>query len=143
MIDRFRGNYLYLSNMYACKVVYDGMEFRCSEAAFQAAKVKDKNIRKRFTEMDGYEAKKEGRKVKLREDWNEVKLNIMGRILLDKFVRNPELGIALMKTGNELLIEGNNWGDRYWGVCNGVGENNLGKLLMRLRKYLINECKGS
>ena len=136
MINSFRGKYSFLSNMYVCNVVYDGMKFKCSEAAFQAAKVKDKNLRVKFTLMDGYEAKREGRKVKLREDWDDVKLNIMGRILLDKFCRNKELGIALIESGNELLVEGNNWGDRYWGVCNGVGENNLGKLLMRLRKYL-------
>lgn len=136
MINSFRGEYFYLSNMYPCKVRYDGLEFRCAEAAFQAAKLENREERVRFTFMDGYESKREGRKVKLRSNWNNIRFNIMGKILFNKFIGNPDIALKLIRTGDEILVEGNNWGDKYWGVVNGVGENNLGMLLMRLRKYL-------
>jgi predicted NAD-dependent protein-ADP-ribosyltransferase YbiA (DUF1768 family) len=42
----------------------------------------------------------------------------------------------LKATGDEELVEGNWWNDTFWGVCNGVGENNLGKLLMKIRAEL-------
>jgi ribA/ribD-fused uncharacterized protein len=136
MINSFRGNYYFLSNMYPCPVVYEGMEFKCAEAAFQAAKTLNLEMRKRFTQMDGFEAKRFGRSVKLRDDWDKVRLPVMSWVLLDKFTRNADLKEKLLMTGDMPLIEGNNWNDRFWGVCNGVGDNNLGKLLMRLRKHL-------
>lgn len=136
MISSFRGAYYFLSNMYPCPVVYEGLEFRCAEAAFQAAKTLNLELRKRFTQMDGFEAKRFGRSVKLRDDWNKVRLPVMSWVLLDKFTRNADLKEKLLMTGDMPLIEGNNWNDRFWGVCNGVGDNNLGKLLMRLRKHL-------
>lgn len=138
MINSFREEYYFLSNMYPCTVVYEGMKFKCAEAAFQAAKTLNLETRKRFTKMDGFEAKRFGRSVKLRDDWNEVRLPIMSWVLLDKFTRNTDLKEKLLATKDLPLIEGNNWNDRFWGVCNGTGENNLGKLLMRLRKHLSN-----
>lgn len=42
-----------------------------------------------------------------------------------------------MRTGESILIEKNTWGDTYFGVCNGVGENNLGKDLMSIRYRLL------
>ena len=136
MINSFRGSYYFLSNMYPCPVVYEGMEFKCAEAAFQAAKTLNLEMRKRFTQMDGFEAKRFGRSVKLRDDWDKVRLPVMSWVLLDKFTRNADLKEKLLMTGDIPLIEGNNWNDRFWGVCNGVGDNNLGRLLMRLRKHL-------
>ena len=53
-----------------------------------------------------------------------------------KFIQNPELGKLLLGTKDEELIEGNDWDDTFWGVCNGVGENHLGKTLMKIRDEL-------
>lgn len=78
------------------------------------------------------EAKRLGQKVKLRKDWEEVKRKYMYRFLRRKF-RHKELRRKLRATGDAKLIEGNNWDDTYWGVCDGVGKNHLGKLLMKLR----------
>ena len=50
--------------------------------------------------------------------------------------KNETLKTNLLKTGDAMLIEGNTWGDRIWGQVNGVGENNLGKILMRIREEL-------
>lgn len=138
VIDSFFGKYRFLSNFEPCTVVYDGLTYTCSEAAYQAAKTKtnDVSLHIAFTTMNGSQAKYAGQKLTLRPDWNEVKVDVMYAIVKDKFTRNPELREKLLNTGNLELIEGNYWGDTFWGVCNGKGENHLGKILMRVRKEL-------
>lgn len=132
MINSFRNEYYFLSNMYPCSV----HGYNCSEAAFQAAKCANIADREQFKGIDGLEAKKLGRKVKMRPDWNEFRLEAMYKAVLCKFTENPELGEKLVATGDQMLYEGNSWGDRFWGVCDGEGENNLGKILMRVRNEL-------
>lgn len=83
-------------------------------------------------------AKKMGRSVSLRPDWEDIKDDVMLEGLYRKFA-DDELAEWLLDTGDEELIEGNWWGDRYWGVCNGVGQNKLGKLLMKVREELVKE----
>lgn len=82
------------------------------------------------------QAKKKGRSVSLRPDWEEIKINVMYEICKAKFTQNENLKRSLLNTGNTELIEGNNWGDKIWGQVNGVGENNLGKILMKIREEL-------
>lgn len=79
------------------------------------------------------QAKRLGRKVKLRDDWEEVKLDIMTEVVSQKFLQHPHLIEMLLQTGDEELVEGNKWGDRFWGVCKGKSENHLGKILMKIR----------
>ena len=74
-------------------------------------------------------------KVKLREDWEQVKLLVMEDLVRQKFSKDP-LKDRLLSTGSEYLEETNWWKDTYWGVCNGVGENILGQILMRVRDSL-------
>lgn len=136
VIDSFFGPYRFLSNFEPCTVVYEGMTYSCSEAAYQAAKTTDVSLRIAFTKMNGAQAKYAGQKLTLRPDWNDVKVDVMYEIVKDKFIRNTELRVKLLNTGNLELIEGNYWGDQFWGVCNGVGENHLGKILMMVRKEL-------
>ena len=136
VIDSFFGPYRFLSNFEPCTVEYDGMTYTCSEAAYQAAKTTDVSLRIAFTTMNGSKAKFAGQRLTLRPDWNEVKVNAMYEIVKDKFSRNHELKLKLLQTGDLQLVEGNYWGDKFWGVCNGEGENHLGKILMRVRKEL-------
>ena len=135
MITEFKGEYRWLSNFHPCIIMYEGLEFQSVEAAYQAMKTLDPEIRKMFTTYDASTAKREGRKIKVRENWNAIKKSIMAELLLIKF-QIPELRDKLLATGDEELVEGNWWNDTYWGVCNGVGENHLGKLLMATRLYL-------
>ena len=79
-----------------------------------------------------------GRSVSLRPDWEDIKDDVMLEGLYRKFT-NDELAEWLLDTGDEELVEGNWWGDRYWGVCNGIGQNKLGKLLMKVREELAEE----
>ena len=136
-IERFRGEYSFLSNFAPCKVQYGGKVFPTVEHAFQAAKCLDEE------EMDIFlyvgtpeEAKKWGRVVKLRPDWEEVKVGIMEDLVRQKFT-NPKYKELLIKTGDCPITEGNTWGDTFWGVCKGKGQNNLGKIIMKIRKELF------
>jgi len=83
-------------------------------------------------------AKKVGRRVAMRADWDMIKVGVMKELLTLKFA-DPELRRALLKTGDAVLIEGNTWNDRFWGVCAGQGKNMLGKLLMEVRKDIVKE----
>lgn len=133
MINSFKGQYAFLSNFHPAEVELDGVIYPSVEAAYQAAKTFDQERRKLFRTMTGAQAKKEGRKNVMRPDWDSVKLLIMTNLVKDKFIRNPELKEKLLATGDEELVEGNWWGDTFWGVCKGKGENHLGKILMKVR----------
>ena len=136
MINSFRDNYFFLSNFYSAPVTYNGITYKNNEAAFQAQKCLDDTIKSKFTDLNPGQAKRLGRCVELRDDWEEVKFDIMQEIVDSKFDQNPELAEKLLQTGIEYLEEGNNWGDRIWGTVNGKGENNLGKILMNTRDRL-------
>lgn len=138
IIDCFDGEYYFLSNFYNANVEYEGLIYKNSEAAFQAAKCMYANDRERFTEYNPGKAKREGRKVLLRLDWEEVKDQVMLDIVRAKFSQNEILKEKLLATGDAHLVEGNTWGDCYWGVCKGKGRNHLGIILMQVRKELQN-----
>lgn len=130
---KFRGDFYFLSNMYPCTIATHCYEFKCVESAFQACK--DPESVKLFVPLDGFAAKKLGRKIKLRADWNEVKDTYMYALLKRKFTQHPEL-LAKLKAVTDPIVEDNDWGDCYWGVCKGKGLNKLGLMLMQLRAEL-------
>jgi ribA/ribD-fused uncharacterized protein len=134
MINLFRDEYFFLSNFYPVEIKLDGIVYPNAETAFQAQKTLDDEERRKFSMLKNpVQAKRLGRKVKLRDDWEEVKLDIMTEIVSQKFLQHPHLIEMLLQTGDEELVEGNKWGDRFWGVCKGKGENHLGKILMKIR----------
>lgn len=136
MINQFRSKYYFLSNFYNSPIEYEGITYLNNESAFQSAKTTSYEERLKFSNLDSSSAKRKGRHVKLRHDWEKVKYDIMYEIVLAKFSQNEELKKKLINTGNEHLEEGNTWGDKIWGTVNGVGQNNLGKILMRVRGEL-------
>lgn len=139
-IDNFRGEYFFLSNFFHAPVTWEGLTYLNSEAAFQAAKVLTDEERMEFMFLDPSRAKRKGRQVKLRSDWEQVKYDIMEQIVRAKFTQNIGLGEKLLATGEAELIEGNTWGDICWGVDlrTGKGRNCLGKILMKVRVELRN-----
>lgn len=136
-INSFRGNNFFLSNFYEVPVMYQGIEYKNNEAAFQAQKTLNMSVRKTFANMNPSQAKRAGRDVQLRHDWESVKVQIMTEIVKAKFDQHPDLAQALVNTGDAYLEEGNNWGDRIWGTVNGSGSNLLGQILMRTRDELL------
>lgn len=137
-IKQFRNDTFYLSNFYECPIEYQGLTYRNNEAAFQAQKCIDEKDRKKFTDLASNQAKALGRRVKLRSDWEEVKVEIMYNIVYNKFTQNEKLKAALINTGDIKLEEGNTWHDKFWGVDikTGEGRNELGKILMRVREEI-------
>lgn len=135
-IDSFRNEYFFLSNFYSYPIIYDGIEYRNTECAFQAQKTTDIEMREKFATLKPEKGKSLGRKVRLRENWDTLKFPIMYEIVKAKFEQNPNLAKKLIKTGDAVLEEGNDWGDTIWGTVNGVGQNHLGKILMKVREEL-------
>jgi len=118
------------------EVTLDGMVFGTVEGAYQAAKTLDFEVRAQIAALPKPgQAKRYGRKLRVREDWEEVKLAVMENLLRQKFV-HPDLRQKLRDTGDVYLEEGNTWRDFFWGVCDGKGENHLGRLLMKIRNEL-------
>jgi ribA/ribD-fused uncharacterized protein len=139
VIDSFRGQYFFLSNFCEVPVIYDGITYLNNEVAFQAQKTINKEERIDFSMLNPSQAKRMGRRVSLRPDWEDVKFDIMYEICKAKFTQNQSYKENLLKTGDAELIEGNDWGDKIWGQVDGIGENHLGKILMRIREELKNE----
>lgn len=139
-IDMFREEYEFLSNFYPAKMEFEGLVYQNSEAAYQAQKCKNPEDKAQFANMYADEAKRFGRKVEVREDWDEVKIERMTKIVEAKFSQHPRLALRLLETGEKPLKEGNYWGDVFWGIDHrtGEGENHLGQILMELRtKYRL------
>ena len=138
-ITRFRGEYEFLSNFYESPVTFGGLTYGSTEAAFQAQKCTTDEERKAFTEYRPMDSKKAGRNVKLRPDWDAVKVGLMEGIIRAKFTQNAGLAARLIATGERELVEGNNWHDLFWGADGktGEGENHLGRILMKIRDELV------
>lgn len=136
-IVSFSGKNRFLSNFYPAVVEMDDELYAAVEHAFQAAKCIDiaKRADFRAPHLTAAGAKQLGRRVVRRPDWKEVQVHVMRELLYEKFtgLHNPRLAEQLLDTGDAELIEGNWWGDTFWGVCGGVGENWLGRLLMEVR----------
>lgn len=134
MINSFKDDYRFLSNFWPCTVNLDGWWYPSVEHAYQAAKCLMPERGQFNIRMTAGQAKRLGQKIALRPDWEQIKLEVMATLLIQKFAKGSHLGNKLLATAPHELIEGNTWGDVYWGVCEGKGENNLGKLLMLIRE---------
>jgi ribA/ribD-fused uncharacterized protein len=135
-IEKFAGQYHFLSNFYPVTILVQGAAYPTLEHAYQAEKTNNfiHKCQIRMANTPGA-AKRLGRVCDMRKDWDDVKYDVMLRLLRLKF-NQLFFKRMLMQTGERQLIEGNTWGDTYWGVCDGEGENNLGKLIMQVRKEL-------
>lgn len=143
-ISRFDGTkYAFLSNFHLAPVEYEGLTYPSSEHAYQAAKTENQLLRRVFTEtsMTPAKSKRVGRSLQLRDNWDEIKAGIMEDIVRIKFLTHNKLAKKLVETGDEELIEGNTWGDVFFGVVDGVGQNHLGRILMKVREEL--KCRST
>lgn len=141
MIEEFQNEYRFLSNFWPCDIMFDGILYPSVEHAYQAAKILDNRHRIliRNIKTPG-KAKSLGRTLEVREDWEDIKVDIMHGLIVQKFSREP-LRKQLMDTEPHELQDGNRWGDTFWGVYNGKGKNILGKILMSFRTGLMKREK--
>ncbi|QBZ72432.1 hypothetical protein SEA_CIRCINUS_178 [Streptomyces phage Circinus] len=152
VIGKFDGENYFLSNFSPSEIMFDyedeKLVFKNGEAAFQAAKVrsmaskdpaeKSAYVKRLEAASSPNDAKYAGRSVKIDlEHWETIKVKCMREVVFQKFQQNPELRVSLMQTGHALLVEGNTWGDKFWGRCEGKGFNILGGILMEVRGYYL------
>jgi len=152
-IDHFAYEYDFLSNFLTVTVVFEGVAYMSVEHAYQASKTLLENKRTVFSlefnpNLIAAQAKRLGRNLELRDDWEKVKVPIMRDLLLQKF-EHSVLKQKLLSTGDAYLEEGNWWHDVFWGVCHHrmegktcrepehrpFGGNHLGYLLMDVRTH--------
>lgn len=135
-IKGFFNRYRFLSNFYPSPIFHEGIEYPTVEHAYQAAKTDEKLLKQLISKMaTPAEAKRAGRMLR-RADWYKVSLKIMEELIRLKFGFNSDLRYRLLRTGDAYLEETNTWGDKFYGVCDGEGENHLGKILMKIRDEL-------
>lgn len=135
-ITSFTGKYRFLSNFYPAQFVYMGYRWPTAEHAYQAHKCIDEEVWNHFAygNISAGESKRLGSEIPLKPYWEKEKVNVMRGIVTAKFEQNDYLMDMLLATKGCELIEGNTWGDTFWGQCPlGKGRNELGKILMGIR----------
>lgn len=151
----FSGEMAWASNFYDAPIVFDDtkhnlrdifkqfkfdtLEYPSSEYLYQSLKTTNETDKEFVrTSTTNAMAKKNGRKIMSRMDWDYVKVDAMRLCLYLKFYQHPDLMVKLLETGNKPLIEYNDWNDTFWGICSRTneGENWLGRLLMDLRNHI-------
>ena len=136
-IKTFSGEFRWLSNFWPADVIFQGMTFPSVEHAYVASKSEDPVFwRIACGCPTAGKVKRLGRKVDIRQDFDHLKVSFMSNFIRQKFSKGSLLGEKLLSTGPCLIEEGNTWGDTFWGVCNGVGENRLGKIITEVREEL-------
>jgi len=136
-ITSFRGEYDFLSNFYESHFFFDGKVWSTVEHAFQSMKTLLPSRREKIRQAKSPSiARRMGRESSQRPDWHGIRIETMRLLVLLKFCSNKDLMDKLLNTNNLKLEERNYWGDKFWGICEGEGENWLGKILMEVREKL-------
>lgn len=150
-IGSFSGDLEFLSNMYKIPIYfneskYDNFQpdfkvYPSSENLYQALKCKYIKDRELFQNVDPYKSKRIGRSIEIRSDWDNVRLEAM-KLAIDLKFKNIELAEKLIDLPDDKIIEFNNWGDRFFGICNGEGLDHLGKILRAKKQQIIKDKQG-
>ena len=138
----FAEPFAFLSNFYPCTVTFEGETYSTVEHAYQAAKTLDPAQRAHIQKLaTPGQAKRAGRDVTLRSDWDQIRVAVMRNLLEQKFAPGSVCAHKLCLTEDHLIEETNTWGDTFWGVCRGEGLNVLGELLMEIRADLLSHIE--
>lgn len=138
-IHGFKDEFRWLSNFWPSPIQFMGMSFPTVEHAYQVLKIYPDRFHDACITTESMtpgQVKRWGRKQRLRDNWDMVRVSTMRALTFEKYSQNPELKQLLLATGNSYIEETNNWGDRFWGVCDGEGLNTLGRILMETREKL-------
>ena len=150
MINGFFDEFRFLSNFWYSEITVGDVEqpwrtaeggdtYATVEHAYQALKLTSPEERKLVREATtpGRAKRTAYKMATFREDWDDIKWHVMYHLVAIKFTYHTDLREMLLLTHPHELEETNHWGDVYWGVCDGVGENQLGKILMKVREELM------
>ena len=150
-VGSFSGDLEFLSNMYKIPVYfneskYDNFQpdfkvYPSSENLYQALKCRYVRDRELFQNVDPHKSKRIGRSIEIRSDWDNVRLEDM-KLAIDLKFKNIELAEKLIDLPDDKIIEFNNWGDRFFGICNGEGLDHLGKILRAKKQQIIKDKQG-
>lgn len=139
MIKEFQGEYRWLSNFTQVKIVLEGIEYSSVEHAYMSAKSENEYWKKFCSDSKNTpgQVKKESKKLRLPDDWETKRLEVMSECIKQKYSQEP-FRTKLLETGDQFIQEGNNWNDKFFGIClkTGEGKNHLGKLIMNVRDIL-------
>ena len=138
----FSGDYRWLSNFAPVGIILDDVEYPSVEHAYVAAKCNDISDRHVILGMPAGQAKRYGKMIAIAPWFEENKVNIMNEFLWQKFLTEPYMSL-LVGTDGRYIEETNIWGDKFWGVCDGVGENRLGILIMQIRDSLVDRLEST
>ena len=127
----------WFSNMIQCDIEIDDIKYKSTENYYQSKKMKNYQDELYIANLDPHSSKRETRNFEIVDDWNDIKIDVM-RIALEAKFNLPKWKDKLLSTGNDKIIEWNNWGDNFWGVSDNdhLGQNHLGLLLMEIRTNL-------
>lgn len=150
VVPKFDGDYFFLSNFYEAPTIFfmNGEEvvMPTGEHAFQAAKChamidssqKEEYVQRVASAATPAKAKYAGRSVEINIDkWDDIKVECMREVVWQKFYQHVDLRGQLVMTYDAMLVEGNTWGDKFWGRVDGKGYNKLGVILMEVRGYWL------
>lgn len=142
-IGPFKDDYRWLSNFWDAPIVYNQVTYATNEHMYQLCKTGDpEEVLSILEARTAGQAKRLGKTLTIREDWDGLKLGVMLKANILKFTQHPTLAVKLLSTGDEELVEFNHWHDNYWGICQCVdcenveGLNHLGKILMSVREHI-------
>jgi len=139
MINQFQNENRFLSNFWICTVEIDSIMYASVEHYYQAMKAENPEDSELIRNASVGESKRLGKKIKIRDDWDNIKIEVMQNAVYQKFIQHEDLQQKLLNTFPKMLIEGNHWHDNFWGNCycnkcrNKKGENRLGLILHELR----------
>ena len=150
VIPKFEGEHRFLSNFYTSPIEIDAknvgkITFPTGEHMFQALKYRaiatphipyeaETYVNEVIANPDPNHAKKMGRKVRIDvAKWEAMRIEMMRQTVWEKFKQHPDLSQRLLDTDSAMLVEGNTWGDKFWGRVDGQGYNLLGSILMEVR----------
>lgn len=138
----FADEFRFLSNFHPSTVTFDGETYSTVEHAYQAAKTLDLEERAHIRNLaTPGKAKRAGREITMRADWDDIRVNVMRQLLEQKFALGSQCAHMLCLTEDHHIEETNTWGDTFWGVCRGEGLNVLGEMLMEIRADLLSHIE--
>jgi len=139
MIKEFQGEFRFLSNFTDVEIEFEGRTFPSVEHAYMSAKSDDEHWKDFCSqkEIPAGTVKRKSKNITLVNNWEVKKVDIMKILIRQKFNKQPFKNL-LLSTGDQIIQEGNNWNDKFWGVClkTNQGENYLGKIIMKIREEL-------